>query len=164
MGLLRGFHICSLCGQDDRCFSLDGMLSTELTEPELRGKVGCLNCLRRDRFGFAHDTEVGFITEDGLENFGGLEDDSPRLFLVSGDGEAALSDTPLAPLPKPKVSEEAIAELRRTPGFATWQDFFWPVHHDDFMAFVGYADTKSQIRIIFECLHCGERTEIDDPD
>lgn len=35
------------------------------------------------------------------------------------------------------MSEEAIAELRRTPGFSTWQEVVWPVHCDDFMAYLG---------------------------
>ena len=162
MGLLPYVRTCSLCEQPGRCFSLDGVISRELTEEERKGKIGCTDCLKRDRFGFPHDTVVGFVTETGLETFGDFEDEPPRLFLVSGDGDAALSDTPLTPLPKPRVTREAVAELRRTPGFATWQDFMWPVHHSDFMAYLEHSDSPSII--IFECLHCGKQTKIDDPD
>ena len=163
IGLLSGVRTCSLCGQSGRCFSLESrVVSRELTEEQRQGKIGCVDCLKRDRFGFSHDTVVGCITNAGLETFGEVEDESPHLFLVSSDGDAALSDTPLTPLPKPRVPAEAVAELRRTPRFATWQDFMWPVHHDDFMAYLEHPDAPSII--IFECLHCEKRAEIDDPD
>ena len=162
VGLLPGIRTCSFCGQPGRCFSLDNLVGLEHTEKEQQGKVGCLDCLRRDCFGFAHDTEVGFITEEGLEPYDGYNDKARRLFLVGSDGEATLSGTPLAPLRTPKVSEEAVVELRRTPKFSTWQDFLWPGHHNDFMAYLEHTESPSAI--VFGCLHCDERTEIDDPD
>ena len=58
IGFLPGNRSCSLCGQSGRCFTLDHVISRELTEEERRGKIGCYNCLRHDRFGFSHTTEV----------------------------------------------------------------------------------------------------------
>ena len=162
MGLLPYIRNCSLCGQPGRCFSLDGVISRELTEEERQGKIGCTDCLKRDRFGFPHNTEVGYITEDGLETYGEPDDEPRQVFMVASDGSAVADSAPLVHPPQPHVSEEAVAELRRTPSFATWQEVSWPVHHDDFMAFLGYSETGSMI--VFECLHCSAKIELDDPD
>lgn len=137
MGFLPGDRTCSLCGQPGRCFPLDGVNSSELSEGERGGKIGCYDCLRRDRFGFTHDTEVGFITEEGLLSSGEPDDSPKRVFVVASDGEAVADSAPLVHPPTPHVSEEAVAELRRTPGFSTWQEVTWPVHCDDFMAYLG---------------------------
>ena len=162
MGLLPYIRTCSLCGQQGRCFSLNGVISREFTEQERQGKVGCTDCLKRDRFGFPHDTAVGFITVNGLETFGEPPRKPRHVFIVASDGEATATTMPLVYPPKPQISEESVAELRRTPSFATWQELSWPVHCDDFMAFAGYSETG--VGILFECLHCEKRTEIDDPD
>jgi len=137
MGFLPGNRTCSLCGQSGRCFPLDGVNISELSEEERRGKIGCYDCLRQDRFGFSHDTEVGLITEDGLLHFDELDDTPKRVFVVATDGEAVADSAPLVHPPPPHVSEEAVAELRRTPGFSTWQEVTWPVHCNDFMAYLG---------------------------
>ena len=118
-GLLSGNRICSLCGQPGRCFPLDAVISAELSEEERRGKIGCYDCLRRDRFGFSHDTEVGLVTEDGLISYDEPDDAPRRVFVVASDGEAVADSAPLVQPPKPHVTDEAVAELRRTPSFAT---------------------------------------------
>ena len=162
MALLPYIRTCSLCGQLGRCFSLDGVISRELTEEERKGKVGCLDCLKLDRFGFDHTTEVGYITNDGLETYGEPSKKPGQVFVVANDGEATTASMPYLYPPQPHVSEEAVAELRRTPSFSTWQEVAWPVHHNDFMAYLEYRNSPNAI--VFECLHCGERTEMDDPD
>ena len=120
MGFLPSIRTCSLCGQPGRCFALDYVISGELSEQQRQGKVGCYNCLRRDRFGFAHDTEIGMITEDGLLAFDDPDDEPSRVFVVAGDGEAVAGSGPLISSPRPAVSEGAVAEQRRTPSFASW--------------------------------------------
>ena len=135
--LLSGVRVCSLCGQTGRCFDLGSTLGTQLSETERAGKAGCLECLRLDRFGFSHDTEVGFFTKEGFLPLYEPDTSPKQIFLVSGSGEATMASVPLIYPPKPHLAEEAIAELRRTPEFATWQDIMWPVHHDDFMAYFG---------------------------
>lgn len=162
MYLLPYIRTCSLCGQPGRCFALDGLNSLELSHEELQGKIGCCDCLRQGRFRFNHDTEVGLITDDGLVCFDDPSDTLRRVFVVANDGEAVADSIPLISPPKPHISEEATAELRRTPSFSTWQDIPWAVHCNDFMAYVEHKEAPSVV--VFECLHCGAKTEIDDPD
>lgn len=132
-----GGGVCSLCGQQGPCFALDNVISREFSEEKRQGKIGCYDCLRRDRFGFMHGTDIGVITEDGLLTFDEPDDGPKRIFVVTDDGETVTGNVPLISQPCPSVSEEAIAELRRTPSFSTWQDFSWPIHHNDFMAYLG---------------------------
>jgi hypothetical protein len=162
MGLLPYIRTCSLCGQPGRCFALDHVISSEMSEQERQGKVGCIDCLRRDRFGFVHDTDVGMITEDGLLTFGELDDKPKRVFVVGDDGQTIADIVPLVSPPQPHVPKEAIAELRRTPSFSSWQEISWPVHCNDFMAYSEHTEQPSAV--VFECLYCGAKTEIDDPD
>lgn len=162
ISLLPYLRTCSLCGHTGRCFSLDSLISREMTEAQRQGKIGCVDCLKQDRFGFDHDTEVGYITENGLETYAEPSDEPRQVFVVASDGEATPTGMPLIHPPQPHVSDEAVAELRRTPSFSTWQDYSWPVHHNDFMTYVEYRDSPNVI--VFECLHRGERVEIDDPD
>ena len=136
MGLLPGLPTCSLCGQPGRCFSLDSVISRELTEGERQGKIGCTDCLRRDRFGFDHVTEAGYIMEDGLMAYD-VDEEEERVFIVTNDEQTTIDGGPFVQPPPEQVSEEAVAELRRTPRFSTWQDFSWPVHHNDFMVYLG---------------------------
>lgn len=137
IGLLPGILTCSLCGQPSRCFSLERrVISRELTEKERQGKIGCTDCLKRDRFGFGHVTEAGYIDEDGLMTYD-IEEEQERVFVVADDGRTTIDGGPFVPLPQEDVSDEAVAELRQTPSFSTWQDFSWPVHHNDFMAYLG---------------------------
>ena len=137
MGFLPGSRVCSLCGQPGRCLPLDGVDILELSEEGRKDKIGCYNCLRRDRFGFSHDTEVGLIVADGLISDDEQDDAPTRVFVVATGGETVAGAAPLVHPLAPYVSEEAIAELRRTPSFSTWQEVAWPVHCDDFMAYLG---------------------------
>ena len=132
-----GNHICSLCGQPGQCFSLNSAIIRELSEEERQDKVGCYDCLRRDRFGFMHGTDIGIITEDGLLTFDEPDDEPKRVFVVADDGGAVADKMPLIGPPRSQIFDEAIAELHRTPSVSTWQDFSWPIHHNDFMAYVG---------------------------
>ena len=127
MDLLPGSRVCSLCGQPGRCFPLDNAPAT----------AGCVDCLRLGRFGFSHDTEVGLITEEGFIPHDEPDDSPRRVFIVANSGEAEVGSAPHLHPPKPHVTEEAIAELRRTPSFSTWQEVRWPVHCEDFMAYLG---------------------------
>lgn len=141
-GLLPGLRVCSLCGELGQSFDLERTIVTGLSEAEREGKVGCLECLRQDRFGFFHVTEVGFFDDEGLTPLHEPDDFPERVFVVSEDGGVIPDHAPVVPLPKPRVSEEAIAELRRTPNFPTYQDIEWLVHHDDFMAYLGIWGPK----------------------
>ena len=76
-----------------------------------------------------------------------MDDEPQRVFIVASDGEAVADSVPLISPPRPHVSEEAIAELRRTPSFATWQETSWSVHCDDFMAYLGIWGPKDFDRI-----------------
>lgn len=137
MGFLPGSRVCSLCGQPGRCLPLDGVNISELSEEERKDKIGCYDCLRRDRFGFSHDTEVGLIVADGLVSDDEQDDAPTRVFVVATGGETVADAAPLVYPPAPHISEEAVAELRQTPSFSTWQEVVWPVHCDDFMAYLG---------------------------
>ncbi len=137
MGFLPGNRVCSLCGQSGRCFALDDLISAELSEEERRGIIGCYECLRRDRFGFMHGTEVGLITEEGLISYDEQDDSPKRVFVVASDGGAVADSAPHIHPPRLRIADEAIAELRRTPSFSTWQEVIWPGHCNDFMAYLG---------------------------
>jgi hypothetical protein len=110
---------CALCGLVGRCFALDSTHCPEL-HPRPRGmdrrggKYGCFDCLRVGRFEFWHDTEVGFLSEDGLEP------------------SRSHSQPVTSALP-----EAAIVELRRTPQYKSCQQELWLVHCNDFMGYEG---------------------------
>lgn len=141
-GLLPGILTCSLCGQPGRCFSLERrVVSRELTKKERQGKIGCTECLKQDRFGFDHVTEAGYIDEDGLTAYD-VEEEQGRVFIVANDGQTMTTGGLSVSPPHEHVSDEAVLELRRTPCFSTWQDLDWPVHHEDFMAYVGIWEPK----------------------
>lgn len=142
VGLLPGILTCSLCGQPGRCFSLERrVVSRELTEKERQGKIGCIDCLKQDRFGFSHRTEAGYIDEDGLMIYDN-EEEQGRVFVVAESGQTTTTGGPFVSPPHEHVSDEAILELPRTPIFSTWQDLDWPVHHEDFMAYLGIWGPK----------------------
>lgn len=145
--LLSGVRVCSLCGQANRCFDLNFTLGTGLTEVERAGKVGCLECLRQDRFGFSHDTEAGIFVDEGVLALYEPDTSPQRVFVVSEAGDTTADHAPLVSAPKPHVPEEAIAELRRTLTFSTYQDIMWPVHHDDFMAYLGIWGPDDLMRL-----------------
>lgn len=52
---------------------------------------------------------------------------------------ASFNDPPVAP----GISQAAQDELaQRTPSYYTFQEMRWPVHHDDYCAFIGYVGWK----------------------
>jgi uncharacterized protein CbrC (UPF0167 family) len=75
---------------------------------------GCFDCLRKGRFQFWHDTEIGLLDERGLSQF--YEHHAP---------------------PPPDFPRAALTELRRTPQIVTWQQELWLCHCNDFMAYLG---------------------------
>lgn len=105
---------CWYCGKKDFGFRLDFALCPDLSEEDREGKYGCANCLRGGRFGFSHDTDVGLLDEKGLTHVYKHNGSPPNGF-----------------------SQEALAELRRTPQFVTWQQELWLSCCSDFMAYIG---------------------------
>jgi len=108
--LLEGENRCSICGETGTCFSLH-----HASYKGDRDGKGCLDCLRKGRFFFPHETEAGSLT-----------------------GRRAA----LEPLhPRHKVPEDfnrvAFAALLKTPQFITWQGELWLTHCDDFMIYLG---------------------------
>ena len=146
IGLLSDVRTCSLCGQPGRCFSLNSVIGCGLTQEERQGKIGCVDCLKRDRFSFSHRTEAGYIGEDGLMAYD-IEEEQERVFIVGGDGQTTTTGGYLVQPPQEQVSDEAVAELRRTPKFSTWQDLDWQVHHSDFMAYLGIWEPEDFERL-----------------
>ncbi len=113
MAHLEGAHTCSLCGAPGPCFSLDSAFSRELMDAG-EGKVGCATCLVAQRFEFWHDTEIGMLSESGLEHVYKHNKEPPADFRI-----------------------EALLELRYTPQIATWQQEIWLTHCRDFMIYLG---------------------------
>src|SRR5215831_13711048 len=64
--LVEGDASCSLCGQRSRCFRLEYALCTSLASDAKESAIGCFECLRKGRFEFWHDTEIGLLDENGL--------------------------------------------------------------------------------------------------
>ena len=135
MNLFPGSRACFFCGQVGPGFDLGDTIGSSPVGEDRDGKAGCLGCLRLDRFGFSHVTNAGFLGEEGWVVFEDEVETPGRVFTVSAVGEAVASAVPKPP--RPVVSEESIAELRRTPTFLSWQDQGWQVHCNDFMAFLG---------------------------
>jgi uncharacterized protein CbrC (UPF0167 family) len=81
--------------------------------------VGCFECLRRGRFGFWHDTDIGLLDENGLTHV--YNHNQP---------------------PPPDFPASALVELRRTPQIVTWQQELWLTHCNDFMAYMGTWEPK----------------------
>jgi uncharacterized protein UPF0167 len=101
--LAQGERRCSFCETTGLCFSLEG------------DEYGCIDCLRRGRFYFSHQTEVGYLSPDeGLSSETGRQRKLARTF-----------------------NRANLAALLRTPQFVTWQGERWLVHCDDFMTYLG---------------------------
>ncbi len=105
---------CSLCGGDGPCFELRFATCLTVSDRQKKDAVGCYVCLREGRFEFCHDTELGLVDENGLSDV--CEDNMP---------------------PPDGFAEGALAELRRTPQFISWQQACWLVHCNDFMEYLG---------------------------
>lgn len=134
LDLLPGLNRCSFCGNDRRCFSLE-----RATVPDdVHGPFGCEDCLRGGRFGFCHDTEVGYLTEEGLTSEIEHAPLTPsRVFVAGVGGELSEKLLEPQPLPRPKLPPESLEGLRRTPRFSTWNEVTWLVHCADFMLYLG---------------------------
>ncbi len=135
LGLVKGTRGCGICGSENRCFSLKrAFLASGVPEAEL----GCVDCLRAGRFGFCHDTVVGFLDQHDL--MWELDDEpmTPGRVFVGGAGGAVseVAQVP-EPLPRPQVSQASLEGLRRTPRFSTWNEVPWHVHCSDFMVYLG---------------------------
>lgn len=114
MSHFEGVRACSFCRQAVPCFSLEYAWSAELPESERQGAFGCSACLRAGRFEFWHDTEIGMLSETGLEH----------VYKHSKE-------------PPPDFSPRALVDLRHTPQIATWQQELWLTHCRDFMVYEG---------------------------
>lgn len=75
---------------------------------------GCVACLLEGAFGFDHDSEWGYLTNDGFTRDYRTYEALPQDF-----------------------SEEAFQAIRRTPPFAAWHDATWLIHCNDFMHYTG---------------------------
>jgi uncharacterized protein CbrC (UPF0167 family) len=124
--LVEGKAICSICGVEDQCFELDYSITDEFRNDEKEGKIGCINCLKKGLFEFWHDTEFGMLDENGLHNVYKHNMENP-----------------------PKIDQNNLTELRRTPQIITWQQELWLSHCTDFMIYKGtwtpkdfYANSK----------------------
>ena len=131
--LLPKAQVCSFCGIKARVFKCQ--IGAVTGEKSVRG---CFECLKKGEFGFFHETEFGYIDESGLHPF--FDDgEKLRVFIANSNGEIVEDGIPNPAISKAaSISEESIAELRKTPSFSTWQDTDWKVHCSDFMAYIGY--------------------------
>ena len=105
---------CTLCGAPEVCFCLEYTHCPELSDEHKQNAAGCVHCLEAGRFEFWHDTEIGFLDENGLKQ-------------VYSHNE----------LPPPNFPTSACIELRRTPQIVTWQQEVWLTHCNDFMTYIG---------------------------
>jgi uncharacterized protein CbrC (UPF0167 family) len=117
--LVEGDASCSLCGQQGPCFRLEYALCPSLASDAKDSALGCFDCLRKGRFEFWHDTEIGILDENGLTHVYNHNQPPPPDFPVS-----------------------ALVELRRTPQIVTWQQELWLTHCNDFMAYTGTWEPK----------------------
>lgn len=96
-------HQCYFCGTWAPCFIVFPMLQS-----------GCLPCLLEGRFGFDHQTEIGWVDEHGLTP-------DHVHYQAWPDGFRA----------------DAWERMRLTPPFSSWHEPFWLVHCHDFMTYHG---------------------------
>lgn len=109
--LTKGDVTCDFCGIAARCFEL-------VDKPSVGAggqKLGCMDCLKKGRFHFSHQTEIGSVTPR-----------EPFLQVGAGHENAAEDFTP-----------GAVGVLLRTPEYATWQGECWLTHCNDFMIYLG---------------------------
>lgn len=114
MSSFVGEAICTICGRQGPCFSLDSSICAEVPTEMRETAKGCRECLAEGRFEFWHDTEIGLLDERGLRKFYSHHRD-----------------------PSEPFQPEALRALRRTPQIITWQQESWLVHCQDFMAYIG---------------------------
>ncbi len=118
--LLDGVQTCSICNiENGTCFQLDYAITNLFSEEDKEGKIGCVNCLTSGEFEFWHDTEFGMLDEQGLTKVYNHNMNNP-----------------------PRIQEQVLSEMRRTPQIVTWQQELWLTHCDDFMVYLGTWDPK----------------------
>jgi uncharacterized protein CbrC (UPF0167 family) len=133
-GLLPGVRRCDLCGADGRCFNLQEAIGGRTRE----GAAGCVACLQAGRFGFFHITDAGYLDQNGLTWYDDDEPEEPgRTFVVAPGGGAEPVPATRPARKQVTVAPSAVDELRRTPGFPTWNEVAWPLHCCDFMVYLG---------------------------
>ena len=113
-GLCREDKTCTFCGSITRCFELQHATCATLTESHKEQAFGCASCLKKGRFEFWHDTEIGVLDENGLKH---IYDHNKR--------------------PPQDFMHASLVELRKTPQVVTWQQEVWLTHCNDFMAYIG---------------------------
>jgi uncharacterized protein CbrC (UPF0167 family) len=116
-GLTKEEKTCAFCKAIDRCFRLTSATCSALTGAEKEQAFGCASCLKKGRFEFWHDTEIGLLDENGLKH---VYKHNKR--------------------PPPDFPRLSLIELRKTPRIVTWQQELWLTHCDDFMVYVGTWD------------------------
>lgn len=137
-GLLAGDETCGICGARRRCFELARAM--RLRDVPEAATTGCVGCLSDGRFGFFHDTEAGYLDENGLTTYEPDEEEDAveRVFSVDPAGKVVgCAEQPRSKPVLPKVNDVALPGLRATPSFPTWNEVAWMVHCDDFMAYRG---------------------------
>ena len=113
--LLTDRNTCSICNKEhDYCFDLEFTITEKFSSEEREGKIGCYDCLKKGEFEFSHDTEFGMLDENGLTKVYNHNIDNP-----------------------PKIDDETLTELRRTPLIVTYQQGVWLTHCNDFMIYKG---------------------------
>lgn len=130
--LIEGKPTCEICGGQAQCFRLDSNQRIQAGG----ASVGCVECLKADRFGFFHITDAGYLDETGLTWYGEEPETSGKVFVAGKGGIVETSEDPVALVPPPPP-QEAVDELRRTPIFPTWNEVSWPLHCSDFMIYQG---------------------------
>jgi len=113
-GLCREDKPCAFCGSTGRCFELEHATCPSLTDAQKERAFGCTSCLKKGRFEFWHDTEIGLLDENGLKHVYRHNKRRPADF-----------------------SRASLVELRKTPQIVTWQQEIWLTHCSDFMAYIG---------------------------
>lgn len=65
----NGDERCFFCGREQRCFNLYFLICPGLSDHDKSTGFGCFDCLLNGKFEFSHDTEIGFLDENGLTHF-----------------------------------------------------------------------------------------------
>jgi uncharacterized protein CbrC (UPF0167 family) len=112
--LSREEKSCVFCSSSGRGFELQYATCDALTDDQKKQAFGCASCLKKGRFEFWHDTEIGLLDENGLRH-------------VYRHNKRPPDDFP--PM--------SLIELRKTPQIVTWQQELWLTHCNDFMAYIG---------------------------
>ena len=119
-----------------KCFECK-IVDTSNGQEKTEEGTGCYECLLKGKFGFFHVTELGYIDSEGLTPYFD-EDVETRIFVANQEGEVTEKESERTTHDAQTVSNESIAELRKTPSFSSWQEIDWGVHCNDFMTYKGH--------------------------